>query len=170
MLMIRRDIDWKLLSFLMHLQRAPHMSGKSKKKANWHFLMILQWLSVSKWRWGVRLWFCRNCCCAIIVFARATHTHTRGRHHLWRPQWTFSRSRPFFRPLVTSWFGRVGQVGGRKKPRREDSLFISLVLGHLQMAGGLVVTVKGGQEIKCCPIHQEWGRSSLKFVWVLWSS
>ena len=45
-------------------------------------------------------------------------------------------------------------MGGRKKARREDSLFISLVLGHLQMAGGLVVTVKGGQEIKCCQIHE----------------
>ena len=64
-----------------------------------------------------------DCDSAAIVVARSLflpepHTHTRGRHHLWRPQWTFSRSRPFFRPLVTSWFGRVGQVGGRKKPRR----------------------------------------------------
>ena len=153
MLMIRRDIDWKLLSLF---DASFNVLLTCKDKGELTFLMILRWLSASKWRWGVRLWFCRNCCCAIIVFARATHTHTyiRGRHHLWRPQWTFSRSRPFFRPLVTSWFGRVGQVGGRKKPRREDSLFISLVLGHLQMAGGLVVTVKGGQEIKCCPIHQ----------------
>ena len=55
-------------------------------------------------------------------------------------------------------------MGGRKKPGREYSLFISLVLGHLQLAGGLVVTVKGGHEIKCCPIHQERGRSSLNFL------
>ena len=153
MLLIRRDIDWKLLSLFVASLEVFTCQNKAKK-ANWHFLMILRWLSVSKWRWGVRLWFCCNCSCAIVVFARATRKHISGRHHLWRPQWTFSRSRPFFRPLVTSWFGGVGQVGGGKKPRREDSLFISLVLGHLQLAGGLVVTVKGGHEIKCCPIHQ----------------
>ena len=99
---------------------------------------------------------------AAIVVARSLflpepHTHKRAASSVETTMDLFTIKAVFLTPCddVTSWFGRVGQVGGRKKPRREDSLFISLVLGHLQLAGGLVVTVKRGHEIKCCPIHQE---------------